>query len=170
VQGSGRREPHRHGEQARVTERVRALLGGEPEASPAAPAPPGLPMPSGPRGTGPRLRWEPERRAVTAIAVAVLVAGLLTAWWVFSSRPRQLAVQSASAGQTSQVSAAPSSGTATAGAAAVSQSPPNTSGSGPGATSSAAAGLVVDVAGKVRRPGVYRLAPGSRVIDAVRAA
>lgn len=40
----------------------------------------------------------------------------------------------------------------------------------PGATPSPAAVILVDVAGWVRRPGVYEFTEGSRVIDAVRAA
>jgi competence protein ComEA len=40
----------------------------------------------------------------------------------------------------------------------------------PGATPSPAAMLLVDVAGWVRRPGVYEFTEGSRVIDAVQAA
>ena len=43
--------------------------------------------------------------------------------------------------------------------------------SGPsGSPSPTSAGVVVDVAGKVRRPGVLTLPPGSRVIDAIRKA
>jgi competence protein ComEA len=40
----------------------------------------------------------------------------------------------------------------------------------PGATASSSASVVVDVAGKVRRPGIATLPAGSRVVDALRAA
>nr|WP_307804893.1 ComEA family DNA-binding protein [Streptomyces sp. VRA16 Mangrove soil] len=40
----------------------------------------------------------------------------------------------------------------------------------PGQAPSAAVGIVVDVSGKVRRPGIHRLPAGSRVADALRAA
>lgn len=107
---------------------------------------------------------------MSVIAAAVLVAGLLTAWWVFSARPRQLAVRSAAAAGTGQAAPGQPRGSA-AGAAQVApgDAPGATSGGGAAASGSAAT-LVVDVAGKVRRPGVYELTSGARVVDALRAA
>lgn len=133
------------------------LPGDWPDGAGQAPQPAGAAQP--PVAAAPR--WQPDRRAVTAVAVAVVVAGLITAWWVLSARPRHLAVQSSpaavtagSGGPTSPFPSAAPSGPVT----------PSVSGS------ATAAPLVVDVAGKVRHPGVYRLPAGSRVIDAVRAA
>lgn len=121
---------------------------------PAIPPPPTAP-PS--HVTAPRAAWaefvrrrlEPARTGV----VAMVVLGLLTAgvaavvWWRAqpSATSTPLAVQTA--------------------AAAAGAGPTRSSGPTAPATE-----LEVDVTGKVRHPGVFRLKDGARVIDAVRAA
>jgi competence protein ComEA len=182
VRGTGR--PGR-GKRGRVADRVRALVGADLDADlggelgtergtanlaaapwvpandrapwlPAEHIAPRAPAPgSAPRaGLLSRLRWEPDRRTAIAVGIAVLVVGALTLWWVLSARPRSLAVSS-TPGPASTATGVPTlSASATA----------TTSGPAPSTR------LVIDVAGKVRHPGVYRLVNGARVVDALRAA
>lgn len=92
----------------------------------------------------------PPQMAVVAILVAVALA--LTSWWVIRAQPEQVPA-AASVPVTEPASAAPLVSPAPAPSAAASTG-----------------SVTVDVAGKVRRPGIVVLATGSRVIDALQAA
>jgi competence protein ComEA len=103
---------------------------------------------------------------VAVICLAAVVMIVLAAWWVLRSAPHVQPVQLSSV-RTLPSSAPPVTGPSTAGA------PPVTTPSGAAPASTAtttAASVVVDVAGKVRRPGIVRLPAGSRVVDALKAA
>ncbi|MGH3496669.1 MAG: helix-hairpin-helix domain-containing protein [Nocardioidaceae bacterium] len=118
-------------------------------------------------------RWQEALRGagitsqhVTVVALMVAAALAVTAWWLVQSH---------------------SSSTLVAGPPVINGSLPSTSGStpptapatpvptGPGsvpptASASSQGTVVVDVAGKVRRPGIVTLPSGSRVVDALKAA
>ncbi len=109
--------------------------------------------------------------AVVALVVAAALAG--TAWWVTRTGPAGTAVPER------PVVAAPTPGaesgpgpTAGAGAAGVAAGGGASGSPAAAATATATATgvVVVDVAGKVRRPGIVTLPVGSRVVDALQAA
>ena len=114
---------------------------------------------------GGRRRLSAQHLAVVALAVAALVT--LAAWWALRSVPQAdpvpLSVARSVPTPTGPPagSTAPDPGTPPVGVEA---------GDVPVSASAQSTGLVVDVAGKVRRPGIVELPAGSRVIDALAAA
>lgn len=125
--------------------------GGSPSSAADAASPPGVAMVDRLRGS----RWSVTPRHVVVIAV-VLVAGLAWAVWsMLLARPDAVPENRPVAG------IAPGSPVAV-------KSAPQPSGSPAPVT--AAAEVVVHVAGKVRRPGLVRARAGSRVADVLAAA
>jgi competence protein ComEA len=130
--------------------------------------------------------------AQAGLVLVIVAAGLvLSAWWLLRAggsdsgvaaptRPAVVVSASASGSVASPSTGAPGSadaGAAGAGAAGPGSGPASSlASSGPDSAavtsspSAAGAEIVVDVAGKVRRPGIAVLPAGSRVVDAVRAA
>lgn len=93
-------------------------------------------------------------RHVVVVVVIVLVAAVGAGFWVLRAQPRSVVAEPL----------APATFVPQGGAAeGVAPSPAPAQGSG-------AAQVVVDVAGKVRRPGIVALPSGSRVVDALDAA
>ena len=101
-----------------------------------------------------------QQVAVVALAVAAALA--LTAWWIIRDRAEPL----------TPVSSAPVSPLVKAAAqdAAPGPATDHTPEPSPGAVSTGAPTVTVDVAGKVRRPGIVVLPAGARVTDALTAA
>jgi competence protein ComEA len=156
---------------------VRALIGAPPpsdagvrpdsrEHEVGAPWVPGMRAPS--RHASPerpawrdRFRWDPGRRGLAALGLAVVAVAAGTTWWVATGSPHAMPVHRTApkplpASMTSSIAGAPPDSTTATGTSAIAPTPP--------------ASVVVDVAGKVRHPGVYTLSAGARVYEALRAA
>lgn len=140
-----------------------------PVAAPAAPsvAPPltppvALPVPG--RHASRRVRigglqLGPVHLAVVAVVAAVAVG--LAAWWAVRDQAEAVPVRVDATAPAPLTSLSPDAAEADAGAAATEATEDGGNGAGE---------VVVDVAGKVRRPGIAVLPVGSRVVDALEAA
>lgn len=110
-----------------------------------------------------RGRWGITAHHVTVVALFVASALVLAAWWLLRAQPQP--VEAIPVTATRQEAGPHASTRATA---PEEREPADAGGGNP--DRSAAADLVVHVAGKVKHPGIVTLPAGSRVIDALQEA
>jgi competence protein ComEA len=110
------------------------------------------------RGWRDRLRWDPGRRGAAALGVLLIAAVAATGWWLAASRPHEVPISG------------PAPTPATISSSPVSATPGSTAPSPSVSAMPTGQPIIVDVAGKVRHPGIYQLKSGARVYDALRAA
>lgn len=112
-----------------------------------------------------RGRWGITAHHVTVVALLVASALALAAWWLLRAQPQPVEAMPVTA--TRQEAGPSASATATA---PEERDPADAGGGSADPDRSAAADLVVHVAGKVKHPGIVTLPAGSRVIDALQEA
>ncbi|WP_031038283.1 ComEA family DNA-binding protein [Streptomyces sp. NRRL F-5650] len=108
-------------------------------------------------------RCQLERRGVAALSVLLVVAAVFAAQHFWSGRTQPVAAPEV-------VREAAAYGAGKPGPTAGDRAAPDEPGASTGPTATAGTEIVVDVGGKVRKPGVHSLPAGSRVADALRAA
>ncbi|MFF4286518.1 helix-hairpin-helix domain-containing protein [Streptomyces sp. NPDC001633] len=124
-----------------------------------------------------QLRCGTDPRALAALALVLIVAVAFAVHHFWTGRPepvRAPAVERSATGPDDQHhgpgAAADRHSSALPLPASSSTSSTGATGSAGGSSGGGGRELVVDVTGKVRHPGIHRMPPGSRVIDALRAA
>ncbi|EFC85898.1 ComEA family DNA-binding protein [Parafrankia sp. EUN1f] len=112
----------------------------------------------------------PSARAALVLVVVAVAAAATAGWLAWRGRPVELASkgpgQPALVAQEATATTRPAAGSSVSGASAPAM-PTSSPGRPAGTESKAGQEIVVDVAGRVARPGVVRLPAGSRVVDAL---